>query len=94
MFVDVCAWLTREDYAAHRALDPNGLPATFDEWLRNAERGVEDVKRKGIFLHRVAIDPDELAAWCRANHRVVNGRARSQFAVVVYQRSHDNSRTA
>ena len=32
----VTVWFTRKNYPKHRALDPSGLPSTFDEWLANA----------------------------------------------------------
>jgi len=33
----VTVWFTRRNYPSHRALDPSGLPSTFDEWLGSAD---------------------------------------------------------
>ena len=30
------AWFTRKNFVGHRALDPTGLPPTFDEWHSRA----------------------------------------------------------
>lgn len=80
--IDVCAWFTRENFAAHKALDPKGLHATFDEWLHQAEGKLEELKRHGIVVRPVVIDPNELAAWCRSEGRKVDGAARAAFATV------------
>ena len=51
----VIVWFTRRNYPRHRALDPSGLPSTFDEWLANAGYKVE---RTGASpARRVVIDP-------------------------------------
>ena len=72
-------WFTRKNYPKHRALDPSGLPATFDEWLANA--GYE-VERTGPAL-RVVIDPAAFSTWCRAASRQPDASARTVFARIV-----------
>ena len=74
-------WLTPENFAAHRRLDPVGLPATFDEWLRSAESAVAQLALAGQEFERITIDPHELAAWCAAEGMKVDGAARAAFVV-------------
>lgn len=75
----VIVWFTRRNYPRHRALDPSGLPATFDEWL--ASTGY-DVERTSPAL-RVVIDPTGFAAWCRAASCQPDASARTLFARIV-----------
>jgi hypothetical protein len=75
----VTVWFTRKNYPKHRALDPSGLPATFDEWLANAGY---DVEWTGPAL-RVVIDPAGFAMWCRAASCQPDASARTVFARIV-----------
>ncbi len=70
------AWFTRRNYPRHRALDPAGLPLTFDDWQ---SRFTEPSK----VSVRVVIDPAKFAAWCRAQGREADAAARNAFAQVV-----------
>jgi hypothetical protein len=72
------AWFTRRNYPRHRALDPTGLPVTYDDWL--ARSGNSEPVGGGV---RVVIDPAKFAAWCRAQGREADAAARSAFAQVV-----------
>ena len=72
------AWFTRRNYVRHRALDPVGLPLTFDDWLSHV--GFGDTTMPAI---RVVIDPAKFAAWCRAHGREADTAARNAFAQVV-----------
>lgn len=73
------AWFTRRNYLAHRALDPAGLPATFDEWRSRAvEQGDQEHQRI-----RVVFSPRQFSAWCRAEGRAADASARASFAHVV-----------
>jgi len=80
--MDYVAWFTRENYAAHKALDPNGLHPTFDEWLKDAKARMEQLERKGIVLIPVVIDPEKLAAWCKSQGTEVNAKARTTFVAL------------
>jgi hypothetical protein len=72
------AWFTRRNYAQHRAMDPAGLPSTFDEWLAHV---AQQCRQKDPVL-RVVIDPAQFSAWCRAASRDADALARTAFAQV------------
>jgi hypothetical protein len=76
-------WFTRRNYAAHRALDPEGLPPTFDEWRAGAGQQ-SDPQRPYV---RVVFSPKQLAAWCRAEGRQIDASARTAFAQIVGRQS-------
>jgi len=88
--IDVVAWFTRENFDAHRKLDPHGLQPTFDDWLRDAQRGMEQLKRDGLAPETVVIDPADFAEWCGDTGRKVDGRARSAFAAFVFAKRSKN----
>ena len=73
------AWFTRKNYARHRALDPAGLPPTYDEWLTHAEFELARMPT----ATRVVIDPVRFAAWCRTTSRPADASARAAFALIV-----------
>lgn len=73
------AWFTRKNFGGHRALDPAGLPPTYDEWHARAGEYVAKAE-PGV---RVVIDPGKFAAWCRAEGRAADAAARTAFAQVV-----------
>ncbi len=76
-------WFTRKNYAAHRALDPEGLPPTFDEWQAHVR---QQTGQKRPYM-RVVFSPGQLAAWCRAEGREIDASARTEFAAIVATQS-------
>ena len=79
MQLGATVWFTRKNYAGHRALDLDGLPPTFDEWLALVGNRVGP-KRTCM---RVVFSPDHFAAWCRAEGREIDAPARIAFAQIV-----------
>jgi hypothetical protein len=73
------AWFTRRNHLQHRALDPGGLPATFDEWLAHTEGGLT----RATPVLRVVIDPVQFSTWCRAASCEADAAARAAFAQIV-----------
>jgi len=72
------AWFTRRNYPRHRALDPLGLPVTYDDWLGHIGQHDHSGPRA-----RVVIDPGQFSAWCRGQGREFNAASRAAFAQVV-----------
>lgn len=60
------AWFHEADYAAARAImaDPETLPASYAEWLANAEKGVRKLQGDGHQVFRAVIDPKTFPGWC------------------------------
>jgi hypothetical protein len=78
---EIVPWFAPRDYAEHRVLDST-LPATFDEWLADAEAagGPPHVVRK------IVIHAGEFARWCDAEKRPPNAAARIDFAIQAMRR--------
>jgi len=80
------AWFTPATYAAHRRLDPAGLPRRFDQWRRRAEEIERIAETQGLTVRRVLLDPQQLAAWCEAHGTDVNSQTRAAFAATLDSR--------
>jgi hypothetical protein len=76
------AWYRREDWGEVRKLfvDRDTLPATYDEWLAEAEEVLENLIEQGYLVERAYIDPRQFAVWCAMRGLDLDARARSRFA--------------
>lgn len=75
-------WYRREDYARIRKLMSDGhkLPATFDSWLEQAQKGLQRFEGQGGVALKVYLDPTEFTAWCSARRLKLDSSARTQYA--------------
>ena len=76
------AWYRREDYARILTImeDAQVLPASWEEWFKIAKNTRDHVRRQGMIVEQVTIDPDTFPAWCRARGLNVDAKARTTFA--------------
>ena len=77
---DVALWPSRENYAWFRSLCDDDVPESFDEFEVAATAQLAAMAREGIFIKRIAFNPDMMAAWCRAKFGNVDSYARSCYA--------------
>jgi hypothetical protein len=75
-------WYARGDYRALLELftDPDKLPATYDAWLKHAERTEGQLQKSGFGIARIWIRPVAFTAWCKARKVSPDQRARLTFA--------------
>lgn len=75
-------WYRRKDYEAVRAImvDSEDLPDTYDKWFYQADKTAKQLKRHGLMVERVYINPQEFPEWCKAKGMPLNASARSAFA--------------
>jgi len=59
--------------------DRDALDDTYEQWRQSAANTMITLATQGVILRPVAIDPDEVAAWCREQGRPFDGAARSEF---------------
>jgi hypothetical protein len=77
------AWYRREDYPRILKIMADKLPATYDEWLRGAERGERELKSKGHIIVRAMIDPETFPFWCHTRGLKLDSQARTTFSAWV-----------
>jgi hypothetical protein len=77
-----CVWYRREqwDLLHQKAIDPEDLESTYDEWVAQAEKSISDIENLGLTPKKIDIDVVELIRWCASNNRPLDGTARSKFA--------------
>ena len=75
-------WYEPEDYEALRACLADGakLPQAYETWRIATTQMEQEVRRSGVDVVRVPIEPAEFAAWCERNGRQADAAARSQYA--------------
>jgi len=84
--IPVLIW-TEANYERAVALSDDEMPKTFAEW----QEKVRIIKRSvppGAIIIDIEADPDEVAAWCRANGRQVTTQDRAAFAADTFRRNH------
>ncbi len=77
-----CVWYRREQWELlhQKAIDPEELESTYDEWVAQAEKSISDIEHLGLTPQKIDIDVVELIRWCASNKRPLDGAARSKFA--------------
>jgi hypothetical protein len=59
--------------------DRDELEESHQEWVRDVERAIKELNRNGIQCVKVAMDLEQLLAWCQSQNIPVNGEARSRY---------------
>jgi len=80
------AWF--KDEAAYRKalaifVDPENMPATFEDWKALLAKEREMIKEAGNITLRVDIDPDTFPAWCASRGFAANAQGRTAFVTHV-----------
>jgi hypothetical protein len=77
------AWYKREDYDTLLDIftDSKKLASTYDEWLKDAERLADHLRRNGLAFQKVYIDPKTFPAWCAGKGLNIDAKARMAFAI-------------
>lgn len=86
--VTAVGWYRREQWPrlVEVSVDREDLEATYDDWLPEAEKFVNRMRRLGMAVEKVEMDVEELLAWCRQQGRFVDADARATYAAVLLQR--------
>jgi hypothetical protein len=93
--VTALPWYHRSDYPALLQLfsDPDKLPATYDAWLKRAERTESQLQKAGFGVARIWIRPVPFAAWCKERNVSPDQAARLIFANCAAHGSRQSKRT-
>ncbi|MDR2561973.1 MAG: hypothetical protein LBC63_09420 [Holophagales bacterium] len=75
-------WFSSEEYDRARSvcIDKDALPATYEEWQKEAEAQSKLAESKGLMVAWAAIDPDLFPQWCESNGIKPDSDARAKFA--------------
>lgn len=82
-------WFTPANYERALALSDEPMQPTYKAWREKVDRGMRDLPAD-VEVVKVEADPDEIAAWCRANGGKVNTKTRAAFAAHYLMRKMQN----
>jgi hypothetical protein len=87
------AWFRADQWPLLRSLatDAEDLEETHEEWVKIAEKTIEDLARQGVLARKVDIDVNELQAWCLAQKRPLDSSARAEYAATHLGELHENA---
>ena len=71
--------------------DAEDLEETHEEWVKIAEKVIEDLARQGLLAQKVDVDVNELQAWCSAQNRPLDSSARAASAAAHLRDLHENA---
>ncbi len=86
------AWFRANQWQLLRSLatDAEDLEETHEEWVKIAEKTIEDLARQGVLAQKVDVDVNELQAWCSAQNRPLDSSARAGYAAAHLRDLHEN----
>jgi hypothetical protein len=86
-------WYTEEQWGTIKetAIDTDKFEATYAEWLRVAEKALQDLRTSGALVEKYYINADDFLAWCLVNNRKNEGAARAEFVTQQAQRGSNNA---
>lgn len=87
------AWFRANQWQLLRSLatDADHLEATHEEWVRIAEKTIEDLAKQGVRTQKIDVDVNDLQAWCSAQKRPLDSSARAAYAATHLRALHENA---
>jgi hypothetical protein len=76
-------WLRRDQWALLCSVyaDPDELPPSYDDWLRDAQGGLVAFTEAGYNVQRVDVDVEQWTLWCRRHRRRLDAAALMHFSI-------------
>jgi hypothetical protein len=76
------AWFRADQWPLLRSLatDAEDLEETHEEWVKIAEKTIEDLAKQDVLARKVDVDVNDLQAWCLAQKQPLDSSARAEYA--------------
>jgi len=83
-------WYEAQDWPVLHSLflERDTVPESYDEWLVRALEAERRYTVDGYEVVRVIIRPEALLDWCQANNRIIDLKARHDYAQELLARSY------
>lgn len=78
-------WFQKSEWLALKEIDPESMDDSYEEWLKNANRAISDLRADGAQVKKIAVRVHELQAWCKENRTKPDSPTRSKFAIYKLQ---------
>lgn len=79
MKLGVC-WFDEEQWLLLKELDPEGTDNSYEEWRKQANSALAELRAAGHNIVKVSVRINELMAWCKEHGRDPDSSSRSEFA--------------
>ncbi len=89
------AWYRKEDYDRLMAMftDREKLPATYEDWLAQAQTVMVTLTGRGLLLEKSYIDPETFPQWCAEKGLEMVASARTHYAAELAQKKFEEKKT-
>ena len=79
------AWYQSEEWHRLKEIvdDPSTLDDTYEEWRRNAESAIGELRANDQTVKKISIKVSELLTWCESKGVKPDGKARSEYAALL-----------
>ncbi|MBU1234825.1 MAG: hypothetical protein KKD01_09595 [Proteobacteria bacterium] len=83
--IQAMVWYKEEDWEKLIEMFTDGhlLPKSYADWLKKADKMVEQLEAAGDVVIKVFIDPVTFPAWCKKKGRKMDMKARTDLAIEV-----------
>ena len=90
--IGVC-WYKEEQWERLKEIvaDPESIEDTYQQWRKDAEKALSQLKEKGVNVKKVSVDTEEMLLWANEHGRTIDGEAPSEYALYLLQ--HREKRT-
>lgn len=65
--------------------DIDAMDDSYDEWRKNANDAIQEIRAKGQNVQKVQIKMDKLISWCEAEGVLNDSKARARYGGIVAQ---------
>lgn len=72
-------WYSAEQWAEYQRIMVDDAAETYEQWLENALRLEQNLKKQGVDVVRVPVDVGEFDFWCTVNKRPRDSQSRSAY---------------
>ena len=84
--IGVC-WYKEEQWERLKEIvvDPENIEETYQQWRKDAEKTLIELKANGVNIKKVSVDTEEMLIWANEQGRPLDGEARSEYAANLLQ---------
>jgi len=75
------AWYESDQWDRLRDIsdDSSELEETYEEWKKNTEKKIKELKKQGYQVKKVPVDTEDLLSWCNSYRMSVKGSSRNDY---------------
>lgn len=86
-------WYKEEQWERLKEIvaDPDNIEDTYQQWRKDAEKALSELKTNGVNVKKVLVDTEEMLLWANDQGYKLNGEARSEYAAFLLKRREERT---